>query len=83
MQGVDLATKLSYRDAVNEVELFTSMPSASTINRRVREYGEKLHEFINTRLSGNSAGYVQRNEVPQSRSQRKTARYSSQSGRRR
>ena len=45
MDAVELATKMSYRDAAAEGELFTAMPSPSTINRRVIEYGEELQQF--------------------------------------
>lgn len=45
MDSVELATKMSYRDAATEGELFTPMPSPSTINRRVIEYGEELQQF--------------------------------------
>ncbi len=41
MISAELATKMSYRDAATEGGLFTIMPSPSTINRRVIQYGEE------------------------------------------
>lgn len=59
MDGVELATKMSYRDAVTEGELFTPMPSASTINRRVIEYGEKLRRFNREQAEGREVSCLQ------------------------
>ncbi|MFQ3295782.1 MAG: hypothetical protein ACI8VE_002872 [Natrialbaceae archaeon] len=59
MHGVDLATKLSYRDAVEEGERFTQMPSKTTINRRVKEYGTKLREFLTEAINGTQSACVQ------------------------
>jgi len=45
--SVDLATSLSYRDAADHGDgIFEQMPSPTTINRRVREYGGKLKQFL-------------------------------------
>ena len=44
--SAELATKLTYRDAVKEGKQFIKdFPSACTINRRVIEYGEKIKAF--------------------------------------
>mgnify|MGYP000347922660 FL=1 len=45
-KSVDLATSLSYRDATDHGDGFVSMPSPTTINRRAREYGGKLKQFL-------------------------------------
>jgi hypothetical protein len=46
MIGVELATKMTYRDTVKEAKLFLNeFPSASTVNMRVIECGEKISEF--------------------------------------
>jgi hypothetical protein len=46
MIGVELATKMTYRDTVKEGKLFLNeFPSASTLNMRVIEYGEKISEL--------------------------------------
>ena len=45
-KSVDLATSLSYRDAAEHGDGFVSMPSPTTINRRAREYGSKLKQFL-------------------------------------
>lgn len=46
MISAELATKMTYRDAVKEGKLFIKdFPSACTINRRVIEYGEKIQAF--------------------------------------
>jgi len=63
MHGVDLATKLSYCDAAAEGELFRSMPSPSTFNRRVKEYGTKLQEFTTEKISTKSAACVQADDT--------------------
>ena len=57
-KSVDLATSLSYRDAADHGDGFVSMPSPTTINRRVKEYGNKLKEFLPERLSGTEADAV-------------------------
>lgn len=45
--SVDLATSLSYRDTADHDDgIFERMPSPTTINRRVREYGGKLKQFL-------------------------------------
>ena len=45
--SVDLATSLSYRDTADHGDgIFERMPSPTTINRRVREYGGKLKQFL-------------------------------------
>jgi len=44
--GVELATKMTYRDVSKEAKLFLNkFPSASTVNMRVIEYGAKISEF--------------------------------------
>ncbi|MCQ4335064.1 ISH6 family transposase [Salinirubellus sp. GCM10025818] len=46
-QSVDLATSLSYRDAADHGDgIFERMPSPTTINRRTKEYGTKLKQFL-------------------------------------
>ncbi len=46
MISAELATKLTYRDAVKEGKQFIKdFPSACTINRRVFEYGERIKAF--------------------------------------
>jgi hypothetical protein len=57
-KSVDLATSLSYRDAADHSDGFVSMPSPTTINRRAKEYGSKLKEFLPDYLSGNEADAV-------------------------
>ena len=57
-QVAELATSLSYRDAVAHGDGFTPMPSISTVNRRVHEYGSKLGDFVRDRLSGINADTV-------------------------
>lgn len=58
LQSTDLATSLSFRDAVAHGDGFTPMPSKTTINRRVREYGSKLGDFVRGRLPGTNADTV-------------------------
>ena len=57
-KSVDLATSLSYRDAADHGDGFVSMPSPSTINRRVKKYGSKLKQFLPERVSGTEADAV-------------------------
>jgi len=46
-KSVDLATSLSYRDTADHGDgIFKRMPSPTTINRRAREYGSKLKQFL-------------------------------------
>jgi hypothetical protein len=46
MIGTELATKMTYRDAVKEGKQFIpDFPSACTINRRVIKYGERIKAF--------------------------------------
>lgn len=53
MVSAELATKMTYRDAVTEGELFMAdMPSPSTINRRVIQYGSKIQEFNGQDVNG-------------------------------
>lgn len=59
MDGVELATKMSYRDAAAEGERFTPMPSPSTINRRVIEFGEELQRFNREQAKGREASCLQ------------------------
>jgi len=58
LQSTELATSLSFRDAVAHGDGFTPMPSRMTINRRVREYGSKLGNFVRDRLPGTNADTV-------------------------
>ncbi|MHC3439992.1 ISH6 family transposase [Natrialbaceae archaeon A-gly3] len=58
LQSTELATSLSFRDAVAVGDGFTPMPSRTTINRRVREYGSKLGDFVRDRLPGTNADTV-------------------------
>ncbi len=58
LQSTDLATSISFRDAVAHGDGFTPMPSKTTINRRVREYGSKLGDFVRDRLPGTNADTV-------------------------
>jgi len=51
-KSVDLATDLSYRDAADHGDGFVSMPSPTTINRRVREYGSKLKRHLPDCITG-------------------------------
>jgi hypothetical protein len=58
-KSADLATSLSYRDATDHGDgIFERMPSPTTINRRVREYGGKLKQFLPGRVSGTDADAV-------------------------
>lgn len=59
MYSVELATKMSYRDAAAEGELFTPMLSPSTINRRVIEYGEQLEQFNRDQTEDRETGCLQ------------------------
>jgi hypothetical protein len=46
MISAELATKMTYRDAVKEGKQFMQdFPSACTINRRIIEYGERIKAF--------------------------------------
>jgi hypothetical protein len=46
-KSVDLATSLSYRETADHGDgIFERMPSPTTINRRAKEYGTKLKEFL-------------------------------------
>ncbi|RKS83217.1 hypothetical protein BDK61_2552 [Haloarcula quadrata] len=46
-KSVDLATSLSYCDAADHGDgIFERMPSPTTINRRIKEYGGKLKQFL-------------------------------------
>jgi hypothetical protein len=46
-KSVDLATSLSYRDAADHGDgISERMPSPTTINRRAKEYGSKLKQFL-------------------------------------
>ena len=58
LRAAELATTLSYRDAVAHGDGFTPMPSRTTINRRVCEYGGKLGDFVRDRLPGTNADTV-------------------------
>lgn len=52
MASAELATKMTYRDAAVEGKLFTLMPSASTINRRVIHYGREIQRFNGREIRG-------------------------------
>lgn len=52
MVSAELATKMSYRDAATEGELFTQMPSPSTINRRLIEYGKEAQDHNRQSVHG-------------------------------
>jgi len=46
-KSVDLATSLSYRETADHGDgILSKMPSPTTINRRAKEYGTKLKEFL-------------------------------------
>jgi hypothetical protein len=46
-KSVDFATSLSYRDAADHGDgILPEMPSPTTINRRAKEYGSKLKQFL-------------------------------------
>jgi hypothetical protein len=46
-KSVDLATSLSYRETADHGDgILPEMPSPTTINRRAREYGGKLKQFL-------------------------------------
>ena len=58
-KSADLATSLSYRDATDHGDgTFERMPSPTTINRRVREYGSKLKQSLPERVSDTAADAV-------------------------
>jgi hypothetical protein len=57
-QAVDLATKLSYRDAASAGDGFERMPSPDTIRRRVKTHGKKLSQFLSERTTGTEADTV-------------------------
>jgi len=57
--GVDLATSLNDHDAaVHGDGIFERIPSPTTINRFVREYGGKLKQFLPDCVSDTEAGAV-------------------------
>ena len=55
---VDLATDLSYRDAVAHSQDLEKTPSKDTIRARVTEYGRKLTEFVSSRIDCTEADTV-------------------------
>lgn len=57
-RAVDLATKLSYRDAASAGDGFEKMPSPDTIRRRVKAHGKKLSQFLSDRISETEADTV-------------------------
>ena len=58
-KSADLATSLSYREATDHGDgIFERMPSPTTINRRVREYGSKLKQYLPDRVSNSEADAV-------------------------
>ncbi|MFC4987094.1 ISH6 family transposase [Saliphagus infecundisoli] len=57
--SVDLATSLSYRDAADHGDgIFERMPSPTTINRRAKEYGSTLKQFLPDCVAGTEADAV-------------------------
>jgi hypothetical protein len=51
MMGVELATKMTYRDAVRGGKIFTSdFPSACTINRQVIEFGTDINNHTSDNI---------------------------------
>ena len=56
--AVDLATKLSYRDAASAGDGFEKMPSPDTLRRRVKNHGKKLSQFLSDRISETEADTV-------------------------
>ena len=59
MISAELATRLTYRDAVKEGKQFIKdFPSACTINRRVIEYGEKIKTFNRDEITDASVEVV-------------------------
>jgi hypothetical protein len=55
-KSVDLATSLSYRDAADHGDgIRSKMPSPTTINRRAKEYGHKLTQFLPECLADTAA----------------------------
>jgi len=57
-KSADLATSLSYRDAADHGSGFASVPSPSIINRRVKQYGNKLKQSLPERLTGTEADAI-------------------------
>jgi hypothetical protein len=57
-RAVDLATKLSYRDAASAGDGFEKIPSHDTIRRRVKTRGKKLSQFRSDRVSETEADTV-------------------------
>ncbi len=57
-KSVDLATSLSYRDAADHGDGIGPMPSPTTINRRAREYGSKLKQFLPECVAGTDTDAV-------------------------
>lgn len=52
MIGVELATKMTYRDTQKEGELFINgFPSAGTLNARVIDYGDKINDYTKDDLT--------------------------------
>jgi len=84
LQAAELATSLSYRDAVAHGDGFTPMPSITTVNRRVREYGSKLGDFVRDRLLGRmqTLSFLTERSVIASRITAPTMMSTSPSGRR-
>jgi len=58
VKAVDLATTLSYRDAASAGDGFEKMPSPDTIQRRVKDYGQKLSSFVSDHIPGTEADTV-------------------------
>jgi hypothetical protein len=57
-KSVDLATSLSYREAAEHGDGIGPMPSPTTINRRAKEYGRKLKQFLPECVAGAGADAV-------------------------
>jgi len=58
LKTADLATTLSYRDAASAGDGFEKTPSPDTIQRRVKEYGQKLSSFVSDHIPGTEADTV-------------------------
>ena len=57
-RAVKAATKLSYRDAAEQISEFTSGLSRSTLHRRVKRFSGRLREFLHDGVAGNEAETV-------------------------
>jgi len=57
-ESADLATTLSFRDAASAGDGFEKTPSPDTIQRRVKEYGQKLSAFVSDHIPRTEADTV-------------------------